>query len=375
MKFQALLVLADNQASEVLSRVLDDYQVESEHCADRESALRRLEDKHFDAVVVDFDDAGAANQILQDVRQSSTSKSAVAIGLWSDRENVRTAFGIGANFILYKPVSGDQACATLRSAVSLLKRERRRSFRVPVQLPLTISWNGAPEVEGIMLDLSEDGMDVLSAQPLGESQVAEFHFSLPGLSDLKILGQIAWANSNGQAGVQFVDLTDAQRGTLSDWLAHNAPETPPPDPEPLTQCKLTDLSLGGCYIETESPFPQLTKIELWLKAGQQELHVRGIVRVMHPGRGMGVEFASSAPDDRGRVEGFIDLLSSHSDVMPQLLVAPKSISFHGEPSKPAPEAQGDELLQLLHSPEHLTENAFLAELRRQRRSETETTAV
>src|SRR5579884_2747173 len=135
MKFQALLVLADNQASEVLRRVLDDYQVESEYCADSDSALHRLEDKHFDAVVLDFDDTATASQILQHVRQSSTSKSAVAIGLWSDRENVRTAFGMGANFILYKPVSGEQACASLRSAVSLLKRERRRSFRVPVQLP------------------------------------------------------------------------------------------------------------------------------------------------------------------------------------------------------------------------------------------------
>lgn len=375
MKFQALLVLNDNNAAEVLSRVLDDYQVESEHCGDAESALRRLEDKHFDTIVVDFDDAASAHQMLQDIRQSATSRNAVAIGLWSDRNNVRSAFGMGANFILYKPLSSEQACASLRSAVALLKRERRRTFRVPVQLPLTISWNDVPEIEGIMLDLSEDGMDVLSAQPLGESQIAEFHFSLPTLSDIKVLGQVAWSNSNGQAGIQFVDLTDTQRSVLCNWLVSNAPEAPPADPEPLTQCKLTDLSLGGCYIETESPFPPQTKIELWLKAADEELHVPGIVRVMHPGHGMGVEFASGAPEDRGRVEAFINLLTSHSDVMPQLLVAPKSISFHGEPSTPAPQAKGDELLQLLHSPDHLTEDAFLAELRRQRRSETETTAV
>jgi hypothetical protein len=118
----------------------------------------------------------------------------------------------------------------------------------------------------------------------------------------------------------------------------------------------------------------LTKIELWLKAADEELHVRGMVRVMHPGRGMGVEFASG-PEDRKGVEEFITLLTSNSDVMPQLLVAPKSITFHDESPAPAQEAHGDELLQLLHSPEHLTEDAFLAELRRQRRSETETTSV
>lgn len=375
MKFQALLVLNDANAADVLGRVLDDFQVESEHCSDADSALRRLEDKHFDAVVVDFDDAGQANHILQSLRQSSTSKNAVAIGLWSDRSNVRSAFGMGANFVLYKPLTSEQACASLRAAVALLKRERRRTFRVPVQLPLTISWSDVPEIEGIMLDLSEDGMDVLSAQPLGESQVAEFHFSLPASSDIRVLGQVAWANSNGQAGIQFVDLTDSQRTELCHWLTSNAPEAPPADPEPLAQCKLTDLSLGGCYIESESPFPPQTKVELWLKAADEELHVPGIVCVMHPSRGMGVEFASRSAEDRARVEGFIQLLTSHSDVMPQLLVAPKSINFHGEKPVASAEAPEDELLQLLHSPDNLTEDAFLAELRRQRRSENETTSA
>ena|SRR5690348_5229558 len=235
MKFQALLVLNDNSTAEVLTRVLDEYQVESEHCPEPQAALQRMEDKRFDVVLVDFDESAENSQVLQNLRQCSNSKNAVAVGLWSDRGNVRSAFGMGANFVLYKPVSSEQAYATLRAAVALLKRERRRTFRVPVQMPLTISWTDAPEIEGIMLDLSEDGMDVLSAQPLAESQLVQFRFALPEAAEMNLLGQVAWANSNGQAGIQFVDLTDAQRSAIGEWLVANAPQAPPSDPEPLTQ--------------------------------------------------------------------------------------------------------------------------------------------
>src|SRR5207245_1127263 len=99
------------------------------------------------------------------------------------------------------------------------------------------------------------------------------------------------------------------------------------EPEPLSQCKVSDLSLGGCYVEPESPFPRYTKIDLCLRAADLELHTNGIVRVMHPGHGMGVEFASRTSEQRSQVERFIEFLISQSDVTPQLCVAPKCIGF------------------------------------------------
>ncbi|PYX89796.1 MAG: hypothetical protein DMG68_03915, partial [Acidobacteria bacterium] len=251
MKFEALLIVRDEATAEVLSRVLGTFQVESERCSNAEEALQKLDDKRFDAVLVDFDDSSLASRILPGVRQSSASKNAVTVSLLADPANVRSAFGSGANFVLYKPVSSDGARASLRAAVALLKRERRRTFRVPVQLPVTLNWPDSPEVEGIMLDLSEDGMDVLSAQPLQGSQSLEIHFSLPDLTQVGVKGQVAWANTNGQAGIQFVELGDKEREIVGSWLTANAPDVPA-DPEPLTQCKLSDLSLGGCYVETES---------------------------------------------------------------------------------------------------------------------------
>ena len=376
MIFHALLVLTDDSTAERLRQILAEFQVESEYCSESHVATQKLAERRYDAVIVDLEDQSAAASILEQVRQSQISKNAVTISLLDDKSLVRRAFGMGANFILYKPVAEEPTRASLRAAIALLKRERRRSFRVPVQLPVTLSWHGAPEVEGIMLDLSENGMDVLSAQPLQQSQALHVHFSLPDLSQIGATGQVAWANSNGQAGVEFVDFPDGQKQIVQDWLSANAPEVPPPEPEPIANCKLSDLSLGGCYVESESPFPVNTEVELSLRASNTEIRITALIRVMHPGYGMGLEFVSDQGEHRQLVDQFISVLSSHPGSLPLLSISPKSIHFH-EVASSASQSEGsaDSLVELLRSDLPRSQDEFLAELRRQRNSAAEAAGV
>jgi DNA-binding response OmpR family regulator len=376
MIFHALLVLTDDSTAERLRQILAEFQVESEYCSESHVATQKLAERRYDAVIVDLEDQSAAASILEQVRQSQISKNAVTISLLDDKSLVRRAFGMGANFILYKPVADEPARASLRAAIAILKRERRRTFRVPVQLPVTLSWHGAPEVEGIMLDLSENGMDVLSAQPLQQSQALHVHFSLPDLSQIGATGQVAWANSNGQAGVEFVDFPDGQKQIVQDWLSANAPEGPPPEPEPIANCKLSDLSLGGCYVESESPFPVNTEVELSLRASNTEIKITALIRVMHPGYGMGLEFVSDQGEHRQLVDQFISVLSSHPGSVPLLSISPKSIHFH-EVASSASQSEGnaDSLVELLRSDLPRSQDEFLAELRRQRNSAAEAAGV
>lgn len=376
MTFHALLVLTDEAAAELLRQLLADFQINSEQCSESPAATQRLGQQRFDAIIVDLDEEAIAADVLATVRQSSLNKSAVTVTLVRDPSSVRHAFGMGANFILYKPISREPARASLQAAVALLKRERRRTFRVPVQLPVTLSWHGVPEVEGIMLDLSEDGMDVLSAQPLQESQPVHVFFSLPDLSQIAAMGEVAWANSNGQAGVEFIDFPEGQRRIVQEWLTANAPEAPPPDPEPISNCKLSDLSLGGCYVETQSPFPSHTEVLLCLQAGDMEVNIRGLVRVMHPNHGMGMEFVSSEGTHRELVSKFIAVLSSTPGSVPQVSVTPKSVNFH-PPTDTTAQTQDpeDALLELLRSDSPRSQDEFLAELRKQRNSAAEAASV
>jgi CheY-like chemotaxis protein len=371
MTFQALLVSKDDDAAAVLTPVLSRFGV-GVHACGYPDAMVQLGERKFDAVIVDFDDPHSAALVLQNSSQASTGNSAITVALLSDKTKVRNVFGAGANFVLYKPISEDQAQASLRAATALIKRERRRSFRVPVQVPLQLRVQNGPEMEAILLDLSEGGMDVLAAQPLYPSAAVSARFMLPGGNvEIEPRGEVAWANPNGQSGVRFSDLNETLRNTLRGWVAANAPELPPDDPEPVSQCKLTDLSLGGCYVETASPFPEHSGIVLSLRAEDMDVQVEGLVRVMHPEHGMGIEFASRTAEQRQQVETFIDFLTSRPGTLPELLITPRALTAASSEYENASggEELEDPLLELLRGGASLGQDEFLGALRKQRHSE------
>jgi CheY-like chemotaxis protein len=378
MTFQALLVSKDEEAAAVLTPVLSGFGVGVDACGYPE-ALVRLTEQKFDAVIVDYDDPHSAALVLQNASQASAGNSAVTVALLSDKTRVRNVFGAGANFVLYKPISEGQAQASLRAATALIKRERRRGFRVAVQVPVQLRVHnaaqngdgGGPEMEGILLDLSEDGMDLLAAQPLCPAAAISARFGLPeGPAELELRGEVCWANPNGQSGIRFVDLADNLRTSLREWVNNNAQELPPEDPDPVSECKLTDLSLGGCYVETQSPFPERAGITLCLRAAEMEVEAEGLVRVMHPAYGMGIEFASATAQQRAQVASFIQFLTSQPGTMPELLITARSLTAEDSVSEssPAPEME-DPLLELLRHHESLSQEEFLQELRKQRHSE------
>ena len=92
------------------------------------------------------------------------------------------------------------------AAAALLNRERRRAIRIPVQAPVEITLPDTRKADGILLDLSETGMDVLTAEPQTRGSLLAFNFQLlDGSLKVEGHGQVAWANPNGQTGVHFLD--------------------------------------------------------------------------------------------------------------------------------------------------------------------------
>src|ERR1041384_2095681 len=372
MSFQALLVVTKDDATVApLKQVLTSFGLSVQVCS-HSSALGRLKGQKFDAVVVDFDDPASATLILQQAYKASSGASAITAALLSDKTKVRIAFRAGANFVLYKPVTVEQAEVSLRAAVAIMKRERRRSVRVPVQAPAWLKTDDGQEIEGIMLMLSENGMEVMASQPQAQGNQFNFHFSLPeGGSEISGRCEIAWANANGQSGVRFIDLAEEFRVGVKKWIETSAQNMPQEALERVTQCKLTDLSLGGCYVETQSPFPERVSVVLCLKLSNMEVQCEGVVRVMHPGLGMGIVFASHTQEQRDQVHRFIDFLTSRPGTAPELQVLPGTagiMTVSDDVLDTGSNEFDDPLLELLHNHENLSQEEFLGEVRQQRRT-------
>jgi c-di-GMP-binding flagellar brake protein YcgR len=370
MILQALLVSKDDLAAETMVQVMAQFGVAVARSNMADVAVTRLAEERFDQVVVDFDDPEAATAVLENCRQvaGADRNPLVTVALLRDASQIRSILGAGTHFIVIKPIAREQAEKTLRAATALLKRERRRSLRVSVQAAALIRLEDENRVEGILLDLSTGGMDVLGAKPLLFGSKVNVLFELPDGKSIQADAEVAWSTANGQSGLRFLEMEPAMRADIADWLATHSHDAVPEESDPVNECKLTDLSLGGCYVQTESPFPQSSAIDLCLKASGLQIHTQGLVRVMHPGHGMGIEFPSRTEEQRQSVADFIEFLTGQPGATPQLEVSPRSLlADAGDLNQDgsATDAE-DPLLELLRTGEALEEEIFLQELHLQR---------
>lgn len=372
MILQALLVSNDDPAADVLSRVLPDYGIALERSSNLETSVARVEQQKFDLLLLDFDDPGHASEVLQHARKLRFSNPPLTVALVADPGTVRDILTGGAHFVLRKPLTDETARAGLRAVAALLSRERRRATRVPIQVPVELTLADSRNIEGILLDLSETGMDVLTAEPQPPESLLRVRFQLPQGVEIQARGRVAWANPNGQAGVHFLDLPQEVSAALKKWVQAVANPGTEPD-ETVPHCRLTDLSLGGCYVETDAPFPEHSLIDLCLRTKDMEVHTEGMVRVNHPGYGMGVEFPSRTAEQRAQVGNLISFLRNTPQTMLELNVSPRALvadltQFENPdlPPSGSPDDMEDPLLELLRDGSSLQQDDFLAELRRQR---------
>jgi DNA-binding response OmpR family regulator len=374
MTLLALLLSSDDSASQVLGETLPTWGMAVERFSEPESAIERLRQQKCDTLILDYENATTASEVYAEACRLNLDRAPVTVALVSNPSQTREVLNSGAHFILYKPLSEKTTRAGLRALLALLTRERRRAYRVPVQAPVDVMLPDTRKAEGILLDLSETGMDVLTAEVQVPGALLNFRFQLPdGSLQIDAHGQVAWAKENGQTGVKFLDLDANVKRDLQAWVQTTAANGTEVE-ETVPHCKLTDLSLGGCYVETESPFPERALIDLRLRAGEMAVHTEGMVRVVHPGQGMGVEFPSRTQEQRAQVENLISFLQSCTDA-PQMDVSPRELKadlsqFSGEANRDEENMNmEDPLLELIRQGTVMQREEFLRELQRQRSGE------
>jgi len=145
MNLQSLLVCSDDRTLRILRNVLNELEIEVEHRADPTAATKKLADQTFEAVIVDCTDERSLS-LLKSIRMGPRNKKSVAVAIINEQTALHRAFEMGAHFVIYKPISCERAKSSFRAAKALMKRERRRSVRVPVRISGQDA--GAPQANG-----------------------------------------------------------------------------------------------------------------------------------------------------------------------------------------------------------------------------------
>ena len=363
-RLQSLLLCTDDSVVRVLRRVLTDLEIGVEHCTDVDSAIQRLTRQRFEAVIVDCTTKEIAAKILKGAHSAPANKRAIAVAIIDGQSALKSAFELGAHFVLFKPISLERTKASFRSVRALMKRERRRHSRIPLELSVELhSQNPSRTVDVVTADLSENGIAIKGKAKLPPP--FQVRFTLPGAtSAIDCRGEVAWQGKDLQ-GIRFCDLSDDQSSRIKSWIFRHLQGGDGDDPP--VSCRLTDLSSNACYLETESPFPVRTRLQIVMKVSNMELPVEGMVRVMHPGAGIGVQFTRQNSEEKKRVEDFIHTLVNSQGVVPQIEVRPDAIDNSPNAFSAAHvDGDHDPLLSLFHLGNELPADEFRAELRKQR---------
>jgi CheY-like chemotaxis protein len=367
MDFQSLLVCSDDRALRVLCNVLGELEIHVEHCPDHVSAAKRLAQQSFEAVIIDCKDEHCFG-LLTSIRSGQHNRKSMAIAIIDARTNLQTAFKRGANFVVYKPISTEKVKSSFRAARALMKRERRRSVRLEVNIPAYFRFQNGDGEQASISGLSEGGISVrFSSSPGKKAGLIAFSFALPDTTIVvEATGMIAWQDSRRRAGIQFATLSDAAHQSLKEWLRLQSGEKH----DPPIRCSLVGLSFGGCFLRTQSPFPAQTRVELLLRAADCSVKMEGKVRVMDPELGMGIEFLTRTLQHRRRLELLIEQITASPDAIAEVLVEPEGLdwddgaadSSEGAPPSPEEDVEPDSLLELFRTWGALTKEQFLLEL-------------
>ena len=122
MTTRAFVLCSDEKALDAVSQILGELGIIFEQFHEIEFAAKRLIVQEFDLVVVDCDRQEDAAQLLECMRNSDLNRSAMTLAVVNGKAGVPTAFRLGADLIITKPVSLEQTRTTLRTAIAMRKK-------------------------------------------------------------------------------------------------------------------------------------------------------------------------------------------------------------------------------------------------------------
>ena len=218
MQLESLLLSRDPEVIRVLRPTLEKLSIDLEVCRGAKSGAEIISSEKFDAIIIDCDDLQGGLEVLSAMRKGSSNKSSVAFAILNGQTTTHKAFELGANFVLQKPLSALNSMRCFSAAINFMLRERRRYFRQPVEIPVTLVF-GEKEFKATATNLSEGGMAIYFRGKLPKGGISRVVFSMPGAATpLQPRAHIAWLDGAGHAGLRFTEMPKDMHTQLDHWL-------------------------------------------------------------------------------------------------------------------------------------------------------------
>src|ERR1700680_830756 len=219
MTLESLLLSGDRDVESVLRPTLEKLAIEVEICREARSGSEILLSEKFDAVIVDCDTWPGGLALLEGLRATPSNRSSVSFAILNGKKTTtQQAFGMGANFVLQKPISALNASRCFNAALNFMIRERRRYFRQPVKMLVSI-FHADKELKASSTNVSEGGIALIMREALPKGATTRLKFLLPEVNlPFEVEAEVAWADIKGHVGFRFLNVPQSAQQALEKWL-------------------------------------------------------------------------------------------------------------------------------------------------------------
>lgn len=213
-----MLVSRDWQEISVLECILGSLHIAVHVESDAERARARLSKSKLDAVIVDRDLSGS-DRFLANLKSSRCNGNSVPVVLLSGSPHRHDLPTSGATFFFEKPVSVEEAVRTLSAARNLILNGRLRYHREALDSPLSLCFGSNRKLKVQLANISQGGIGIRAPHPIEMRGPVQMEFQLPGTGDsVEAQGELAWADTTGNAGIRFLEIPTQLQRNLQLWL-------------------------------------------------------------------------------------------------------------------------------------------------------------
>jgi CheY-like chemotaxis protein len=219
MTLDSLLLSQDADLVRIVRPMLEKLAIDVEICHEARAAADILISEKFDAVIVDCDDLKGGLEVLQGLRKTPSNRNSVTFAILNGKKTTtQDAFGMGANFVLQKPISALNASRCFNAAINFMVKERRRYFRQPVKMLVKVVLD-TKTLQATSTNISEGGIALMLRGAIPKGVTPRLKFSLPDTNiHMDVEAEVAWADVKGRAGFRFRDVPKTIQVQLEHWL-------------------------------------------------------------------------------------------------------------------------------------------------------------
>lgn len=222
VEIRALVVTQDTGLATTFAQISKEFGIDS-HGVSSPSGLRaELGTAKYEALLIDYGTVPQSVSILNSFRESSSNRNAVVLAVVGDADSRQRAREQGAMFLLERPLRREETRRVLHAAYGLMTRERRRYFRLAVELPVQLVRENGQEVACKTINVSSNGLAVHTPSPFEAGEKLHMSLTLPGAkASLRARSTVMWDDKHGKAGLSMECANPQMQIELDSWLDGN----------------------------------------------------------------------------------------------------------------------------------------------------------